>query len=138
MWQDKLERAEIAQTVEALGDHFQVRPFMRTVVLLASVWLNCIKTAYVLGPVSGAGSCTRQGTLVVCDRLYQQRVMRCCVCSGQRGCLAVLTEMNTGQNRGFDFGSHEYKSIRLSNDYISSKILEYCRTTSSIVSNKHR
>ena len=56
VWQDK--RAEIAQTVEALGDQF--RPAMR------AGWLKYIQTAYAVRPASAASS-TGQGTLIVGD-----------------------------------------------------------------------
>ncbi len=57
MWQDK--RAEIAQSVEALGDKF--RPAMR------AGWLKYIQAAYAAGPASRRRSSTGQGTLIVPD-----------------------------------------------------------------------
>jgi hypothetical protein len=57
MWQE--QRADIAQSVEALGDKF--RPAM------CAGWLKYIQTAYAAGPASTAASSTRQGTLIVPD-----------------------------------------------------------------------
>jgi hypothetical protein len=57
VWQDK--RADIAQSVEALGDKF--RPAMR------AGWLKYIQIAYAAGSASAAASSIGQGILFVPD-----------------------------------------------------------------------